>query len=225
MVFISRILRFFIFLSIGSCFEYFIRYEIEDVPCIIVTNDSSWIRCLINQSNPLGFHHTKRTKNFNIEFIFSSIENLTLPSNFFRNDGILSNYESIRFDMTHDNDFKQLIIQTNTFVNLDFRRIDFIILKCGLPALNIERNSFSFNLQNRIFIAYENRTQIILLQEFFSQLCWINDKSFFLNDYMIISTKMKSQKKQQLSLFINGLIFSTITSLTITLMCLLRRLE
>lgn len=221
------ILIFLILISTSSCYEYFIRYQTKDIPCTILGDNYSWIRCLINQSNPLEFHHKKQTTNyFNLELIVLSIENLTLPSNFFRNDNILSNhYNFILIDMTQDTAFKQLNILTNTFVNIFPRRIDFIISNCGLPILNIQKNSFSLKLYNQIFITDENRTRTVLLRDYFSQLCWISDRSFFLNDYTVVPSDMKSHKKQQLQLFINGLIFSTITSLTVVLMCLLRRHE
>ncbi|CAF2603547.1 unnamed protein product [Rotaria sp. Silwood2] len=72
----------FILISTNYSYDYFVHFKSHDVPCLILSIDNLWIRCLINQSDPLKFFSKTLLTNINIEFELISINNLTLPSNF-----------------------------------------------------------------------------------------------------------------------------------------------
>jgi hypothetical protein len=214
-MFIKFLLFTLVFISNNSCYDYFIRYKSHDLPCLILSEEHSSIRCVFNQSDPLKFF--SRNSLLNLEFVIVSIHNLTLPSNFF-----VDNYHNlIVFDSTEDIHFQQINLFKDTF--LFPSKIHFIIHNCGHPIIQIERYSFI----EQMFITYKNRSRTVSLKDYFSNECLVNEEIFINDENLIKLTKFNllNRKKQfyATKLFINALLFSIVTSLTTILMCLIIR--
>ncbi|CAF0989046.1 unnamed protein product [Rotaria sp. Silwood1] len=239
-MFIELLIFTFILISTNYSYNYFVRFKSHDVPCLILSIDNLWIRCIINQSEPLKFFSKTLLSNINIEFALLSINNLTLPSNFFVDDNnnnnnktvsddssIKNNRSLIIFDSTQNFQLKQINILKDTFLNLFSIKIHFIIHNCGYPILHIERNIFHSNIIKHILVTYNNRNRTVFLKDFFSRECLIDEEIIFHNnnEYKLIKINFLNKKKQfnSTKLFINGLLFIIIISITSILMYLIIR--
>ncbi|CAF1138412.1 unnamed protein product [Rotaria sordida] len=241
---IELLIFILILISTNYSYNYFVRFKSHDAPCLILSIDSLWLRCIINQSDPLKFFSKTLLSHINIEFILISINNLTLPSNFFiddnnnnnnnNNNKIFSDYSSIKnnhnviiFDTTKNFQLKQINILKNTFLNIFSTKIHFILHNCGYPILHIEQNIFYSNIIKQIFVTYNNRSRTVFLKDFFSHECLIDEEIIFQNEneYQLIKFNFLNKKNQfnSTKLLINGLLFTIVISLTSILMCLIIR--
>lgn len=225
-----------VYISYG--YNYFVRFKTHDVPCSTLSAANIWIRCTIDQSDPLKILSQNLLPAINIELLLVSTNNLTLPSKFFIDEhnnsieyskylSIINHYNIMLFDATQNFQLKQINILTDTFIHIYSTKIYFILHNCGHPVLRIEPNTFRNSKAKQIFVTYNNRNRTVLLKDYFSDECLIDENLTFKkeNDYELIKfiefNFFNRGKRITLTKFIfNGIIFTITILITCILICL-----
>lgn len=226
----------FILISTSYCYNYFIRFKSHDAPCILLSVDVLWVRCIINQSEPLKFFSKTSLSNVNLDFTFNTIGSLILPSEFFIDDNnenfsvssSMKNHPNLIYiDATQTFQLKQINMSTYTFLNLNVTSIHFMLHNCGYPVIHFERNTlYSNNIEN-LFVSYHNRSRTVLLKDYFSSECLNDEDIIFINEKPNRLTKFNILTKRKhvnsVKLVVNGCIFTIAIILISILMCLISR--
>ena len=202
--------------------DYFIRYSLEDIPCVILQIDQRWIQCIINRSDPLKIFSRTLSTPISIELIFTSMENFILPAKFLENENDFVQYNLIIFDLTKDSNLKQINISSELFVNLFATKIYFILHECGHPVIHIADQRFHSHSNDDIFIIYHNRSRTVAIENYFSDECLLEREIDF---HWSRNTKKINKQIYSMKLWINTSLFSILILLTTILMCLIRRRE
>ena len=220
--------------------SYAVRYRTHDVPCSILSMDTLWIRCVINQSDPLRFVSSSRSTRANIEFLTDSIENLTLPMNFFAEDDrdrrsrdsrrSFHLFDSILFDTTQLSQIQQLEISNGTFAEVLSTKINLVFSDCGQPMVKIRGSLFSRYTAKHLFVILRNLNRTVLFENFISGQCLMDDEIVFdRNDETKLAILLDLHHVYAGPSFgltktwINGILLGTTLCLTCLLTCLTLR--
>ena len=225
---LSMLTEFLLFglliLSKHICQAYEMSYKTHRVPCSLLSADTGWVACSINQSDPVRFLTSSSAEIIQIELSPVSISTLTLPAYFLVSDRTendlladssrVTNINWIWIDATRDARLKHIHIVKDTFANLVSTRIHFILTDCGQPVLEIDRHAFRFTQVDHVLVTYYNRTRTFTLGEYFSQHCLTNEPILFFNesdpssmDFVSLTSTIRNQSFNSTRLIVNSVLW------------------
>ena len=190
--------------------------------------DTLWIRCVINQSDPLRFVSSSRSSRTNVEFLTESIENLTLPMNFFaQDDHDRRSWDSILFDTTQLSQIEQLEIFNGTFSGVLSTKINIVVSDCGKPMVEIRGRPFPRYIAKHLRVILQNLSRTVLLEDFVSDQCLMDDEIVFdrrdettLTILFDLNYLHTAQAFGSTKWWVNGIFLGTTLGLTCLLACL-----
>lgn len=171
----------FVLLSLSLVQSYIIQSEDGETDCTVLPGDPPTVRCLLENSEPRHFIAEKPLSSIRMEFLIGSVTHLTLPNDFFISTSPTSNFAvypkslmndlSIHIDTTTNPSFKQLTILNDTFANIFFHELYFIVNECAQPILHIDSDAFRFFTPTEVKIIWNNRSDTAHLFEYLTFQC------------------------------------------------------